>query len=306
MRRGTLRTIIPLLVVLMLWSTGAAFAQLSTGNLYGEVIDEPGEALPGVIVTLTGIGTPSLVQVTNANGQFRFESLPPGNYLLTMELDGFTTVEYPNVVISVNKNTSITAILIPAENPICHQLTLDHTEFGSDPVATPVNSAGCSSGKYHFEQPINLTANPDDGWEVGSWTGTSNDSSTSTSNSLTMPNTNHTITVNYISPPGTPTNVSATDGTYTDKVRITWDDVTGEDSYDLYRCLTTSTDSCSLINSPMTNSTSYDDNGASADGTVYYYRIRACSIANGCSGISDPDSGNRARAELIFFDGFEG
>ena len=73
-------------VSLLLLTAGSAFAQLQTGNLYGTVTDNQGEALPGVTVTLAGKGAPQ-VQVTNADGQYRFLSLSPGRYELTAELE---------------------------------------------------------------------------------------------------------------------------------------------------------------------------------------------------------------------------
>jgi hypothetical protein len=85
---------------------GAAQAQLQTGNVYGTVVDEQGDALPGVTVTFKGVGVPQ-VQVTNAKGQFRFLGLGPGSYALKAELEGFATVEYPNIVINVGRNTTI-------------------------------------------------------------------------------------------------------------------------------------------------------------------------------------------------------
>ena len=103
-----------------------------------------------------------------------------------------------------------------------------------------------------------------------------------------------TPTDTVIPPPTKPVNVNATDGNYTGMVRLSWDNVTGEDSYDVYRCATISTGSCVLIASPTANTTSFDDTGADAGGTIYYYRVRACSNANGCSDISDADSGYRA------------
>jgi hypothetical protein len=93
-------------VAVALLVASGAYAQLQTGNLYGTVQDDQGAALPGVTVTLTGDGAPQ-VQVTNAQGQFRFFSLSPGNYGLKSELEGFSTVDYPNVTISVGRNTTI-------------------------------------------------------------------------------------------------------------------------------------------------------------------------------------------------------
>ena len=74
-------------------------------------------------------------------------------------------------------------------------------------------------------------------------------------------------------PPDVPANLNATDGSYADKVVVTWDDVTGEDYFELYRCATTSTGTCSKIANPVSNTTKYDDTDAAADGTVQYYQI---------------------------------
>src|SRR6185503_6092809 len=64
-------------LALLLFLSGAAAAQLQTGNLYGTVKDQQGAPLPGVTATLTGQGAPQ-VQVSNAQGQFRFLNLAPG------------------------------------------------------------------------------------------------------------------------------------------------------------------------------------------------------------------------------------
>ncbi|HET9208939.1 MAG TPA: carboxypeptidase regulatory-like domain-containing protein [Thermoanaerobaculia bacterium] len=105
--------IVAVAALLLLAVGGTAFAQLQTGNLYGTVTDDKGAALPGVTVTLTGQGAPQ-VQVTNAQGQFRFLSLSPGTYDLKSELEGFSTIDYPNIVINVGRNTTIEVKLSPA------------------------------------------------------------------------------------------------------------------------------------------------------------------------------------------------
>jgi len=92
--------------VLLVLGSGAAFAQLQTGNLYGKVSDQTGAALPGVTVTLD-TGEAPQVQVTNAQGEFRFLSLAPATYKIKAELQGFSPVEYPHIVINVGRNTNI-------------------------------------------------------------------------------------------------------------------------------------------------------------------------------------------------------
>ena len=80
----------------------------------------------------------------------------------------------------------------------CYALTLNHSGSGSDPLATPANSSGCPTGRYHFNENVTLNgAVPAAGWQVGSWSGTVNNASTATSNSVTMPAADHTAGVNY-------------------------------------------------------------------------------------------------------------
>ena len=66
-------------------------AQVLTGALSGTVKDESGGVLPGASVRLT---SPALIggtssTVTNEQGQFRFVSLPAGEYTLAVELANF-------------------------------------------------------------------------------------------------------------------------------------------------------------------------------------------------------------------------
>ena len=92
---------------------GPASAQLQSGDLFGTVTDENGEDLPGVTVTLSGIGAPR-VQITDAQGRYRFLSLPPGQFQLQAALEGFNTVEVPDVTIRVGRNSTINVKLSAA------------------------------------------------------------------------------------------------------------------------------------------------------------------------------------------------
>ncbi len=93
-------------LVLLVGLAGAARAQEETGNVYVTVSDAEGSPLPGVTVTLSGIGAPQ-VAVTDGAGRTRFLSLDPGTYGLTAELEGFSTVEYPNIDVRIARNTTL-------------------------------------------------------------------------------------------------------------------------------------------------------------------------------------------------------
>jgi putative Ig domain-containing protein/List-Bact-rpt repeat protein len=94
--------------------------------------------------------------------------------------------------------------LIMVGNPAasCFPLLLARNNLsgGSLPIATPSNSVGCASGQYTAGQFIQVTTTPASGWSIGSWTGTQDDTSTSAINSLLMPASSHSVTVNCIQP----------------------------------------------------------------------------------------------------------
>src|ERR1700688_770727 len=106
------RRYVAVAAVLLAGDAGAAFAQLQTGNLYGNVTDQNKAAMPGVTVTLD-TGEAPQVQVTNAQGEFRFLGLPPASYSLKAELVGFAPIERPSIVISVGHNTHIEVVMSP-------------------------------------------------------------------------------------------------------------------------------------------------------------------------------------------------
>jgi len=75
-----------------------------------------------------------------------------------------------------------------------------------------------------------------------------------------------------------PTGVNATDGTYTDKIRITWNSVSGASYYHVYRA-TSSGDSKISLGS-WQGSITYDDTSATP-GQNYYYFVKAATNSSG-------------------------
>jgi hypothetical protein len=114
-KTNTLRRYLAVAAVLLLATAGTLYGQAQAGNLYGKVTDTEGNALPGATVTveISGGGAEQL-QITDAQGQFRFLGLSPASYSLRASLDGFSTVEYPNIVINLGRNTTIEVQLAPA------------------------------------------------------------------------------------------------------------------------------------------------------------------------------------------------
>jgi murein DD-endopeptidase MepM/ murein hydrolase activator NlpD len=90
--------------------------------------------------------------------------------------------------------------------------------------------------------------------------------------------------------PPAPTDVTASDGTYTDKVFLTWNNVTDADYYEIWRN-TTNVNSSAFLIAENVYSNSYEDTSGSV-GETYYYWIKACSNSSAlCSESSITDSG---------------
>ncbi len=96
------------LFLIIVFGIGIAQSQQQTGNLKGTVSDNQGQQLPGVLITITSpVMTGERVQVTNAEGRYRFLELPPGNYELTAELEGFATVKRTNIRIQLGQTITV-------------------------------------------------------------------------------------------------------------------------------------------------------------------------------------------------------
>src|SRR6188768_3529197 len=95
------RRICVLVCMTLVLGAHMAYAQ-TTGSITGLVTDASGAVLPGVTITLSGerlIGG-AQTQVSDENGSYRFDRLVPGSYNVKFELQGFRTVERPDVRIS--------------------------------------------------------------------------------------------------------------------------------------------------------------------------------------------------------------
>src|SRR6267378_7100538 len=78
-------------------TAGAASAQTvsaTMGAIDGRVTDNTSAVLPGVTVTVSGsamMGT--RVATTNDEGAYRLAAVPPGEYTISFELDGFAPMK---------------------------------------------------------------------------------------------------------------------------------------------------------------------------------------------------------------------
>ncbi len=107
MRTLTLR-LLGLFAALLVLS-GPAFASATSGTIKGQVIDDGGLSIPGVLVTLS---SPELIggaqqQTADEEGRFIFVELAPGTYELVAQKQGFGQVRKTNIVVALGRTTQV-------------------------------------------------------------------------------------------------------------------------------------------------------------------------------------------------------
>jgi len=121
-------------------------------------------------------------------------ALGTGSNLLVNLTPGSHTITLTAVDADANSATSEVSINVNT----CYALQLGHTGDGSDPVASPAYSEICPTGMYVAGESIQLSgAQPAVAFLLTGWTGTADDSSTATTNSLVMPAADTEVSVNY-------------------------------------------------------------------------------------------------------------
>jgi len=127
MRFARTLTVFGLAFVLVAGLSPSAWAQISTGGIYGKVTDEQSAVLPGATVTLTGANTGARSTTSGPGGEFRFIGLDPGTYTVAVALPGFATTQRTVIVsagvsVDVNFTAKVAGVAetvtVDAETPV--------------------------------------------------------------------------------------------------------------------------------------------------------------------------------------------
>jgi hypothetical protein len=113
-----------------------AWPQADTGTITGRVVDASSAAAPGVQVSITQTETNfHYTSVTNQDGIFRVQSLPPGPYSVTFEAQGFKRYVRENLVLRVGDVLAVDATMqigaVSESVEVTAQATLLETETSS-------------------------------------------------------------------------------------------------------------------------------------------------------------------------------
>ena len=100
------------LFVLGASSASPALAQQDAATILGEVTDSTGAVIPGATVTVTNVATGiSLSTTTNDRGVYSLPGLRPGDYSITVELQGFSKFVRSSVTLQVAQVLRVDAAL---------------------------------------------------------------------------------------------------------------------------------------------------------------------------------------------------
>ncbi len=112
----------------------------TTGQIEGRIVGPDGRVAPGVVVTVSSPNLQGIrTTVTGNEGLFRFPALPPGNYEVKAELQGYNPLEVPVVPVTLDRTSSLElsmtrvqqeAVVVEAQAPIIDQTdTSDGADF---------------------------------------------------------------------------------------------------------------------------------------------------------------------------------
>ena len=112
LRRGTWKWVMSLITVATL-TIGVATAQTTVnGTIRGTLSDEQGGVVPGVTLVAKSVTVAgSFTAVTDENGRYRLIELPPGEYVVSAELMGFTKLERRGVLVRAGLNIALDLVM---------------------------------------------------------------------------------------------------------------------------------------------------------------------------------------------------
>ena len=135
-------------------------AQLGSGALTGQVVDQAGASAPGALLTVTEVGTTlTRTTVTATDGGYSIPSLPPGTYRIRAELSGFRTVIREGVRLATGETVRLDlqlelgsvaeAVTVEADAPLLRSATsgLGHVIDNRKIVDLPLNGRSFISAR---------------------------------------------------------------------------------------------------------------------------------------------------------------
>src|SRR5688500_1206815 len=109
------RSLVVFCTLLLFFSVATArtSAQITSGSVFGSVRDTSGAVIPGATVVLISASRGTSVETsTNENGNFTFPNALGDTYTVRVTMDGFKTLERPNVPVSPGERVVVPTLVI--------------------------------------------------------------------------------------------------------------------------------------------------------------------------------------------------
>lgn len=104
------KSLFTMLLLFLLLGVGIVNAQSNKGSIVGTVKDPNDALIPNAKVTITNNATGETREITsNEEGDFIVSNLDPGNYKITVESSGFTTLVLASVTVETNSRVPVEA-----------------------------------------------------------------------------------------------------------------------------------------------------------------------------------------------------
>ena len=156
----------------------AAVAQTFRGGINGSVTDAKGAVLPQALVTATSEATGFPYKTASSSaGEFSFQDLPPGSYLIEITASGFQKTQFKNVVVLAGKIYTLDGKLNVATQPSTVEVSaaavsLDTTSVSDDTVLSSQTVQDIPISGRDFTQLLDQSASFSGYMAVGSVNGT--------------------------------------------------------------------------------------------------------------------------------------
>lgn len=118
-----------------------AYSQETTGNVQGYAVDEAGNPIPDLSVTVTGQSLPGAVQAqTTSDGYFEIRDLPVGTYSLRLSHVAFRNIDLEQVAVALGRTTNLGRIQMGSVTYEMPALVVTAKRLLIDPQSTATGS----------------------------------------------------------------------------------------------------------------------------------------------------------------------
>ena len=155
--------VVLMLTGIMVSGVSQAFAQGTTGQLSGTVVDPNGAVVQNATVTVRNIDTALERQATTGDdGAFSVQLLPPGSYRVEISAQGFATTVVENVRVQITETATVNVTLGVAGGSSTVTVTADPptTQLESSQVGRVIDERAISQlplPTRNFQQLLTLS-----------------------------------------------------------------------------------------------------------------------------------------------------